>query len=214
MFQIGKKLQIPTVIFLIAIVGWYFLLYQPVNQTEDSLNNSKLSPQKIADIQKYGTSTEAYNSYTGIISQNTKGQNVYTSPKYRLSFIYPQGWNVGDNHLGYGTLQFFSPDVKGGTDYIAVGNKIEVAIVAKNPPGTIGDVLFPAGYSTTTEVVVAGKPVKRTDANYPAGGAAFVSYTIPLPDIPNKYLVISIYGNPLNSYILDDLVKSITWTAQ
>lgn len=201
-----------AVIGLFIIVAGYLLWHQQRGQTSNlSPKESPSSLQSTLNTEKYETSTEEYDSYVGVISQNAEGQNVYTSSKYHLSFSYPQGWNVGDNHLGYGTFQLWSSDLKGVQNYIVVGNKIEAVVITMDPRdvGKITD--YPKGYATTTEVTVAGETAIRFDVNYQAEGGTFVSYTIPLPNISGKYFVISISGDPSNFSMLDSIVKTLKW---
>lgn len=212
MFQEKRSKTILILIILFVIVAGYFLLHKFENQISNLPKETTPSLQPPTDIQKYGTSTEAYNSYVGVITQNANGQNVYTSSKYHLSFTYPQGWRVGDNHLGYGSFQIFNfePEI-GQKGFLKGQNKIEAGIAVIDPHDFGKNTDFPEGYSTTTKVTIAGEPSIRFDINYPAGGVRLFSYIIPIPDTLNNYIGISIYGDPSNFYVLNDLVKSLEW---
>ncbi|MHB1163270.1 MAG: hypothetical protein ACYCZZ_01955 [Minisyncoccota bacterium] len=155
--------------------------------------------------------------YVGEISTTTSGQNIYTNTKYGFQFIYPQGWRVGDNHLGYGTFQLFNyPDTEPGASskgFAKNENKIEAAVgnisinsAMSSPPNS--------NYATSSSELVslgsAGQNILRTDAEL-FGGEKFRTYLLPLKNMPNESLQISIYGDPSNFYVLDNLVKSIVW---
>lgn len=190
------------VVLLVSSVVWYFLL-----PTKKELANTTL-PDKAVISQ-----IPIIDEYVGLISATTDGQNIYTSNKYGIKFTYPQGWRVGDNHLGYGTFQLFNYDVSqaGGKSLFPKGqNKIEASILSNNIYGTSTD--YPEKGRVVKQVLVAGQVATRFDIEL-VGGEKILSYIVSLPSTSEKYFSINMYGDPLNFHILDEVVGSITWLA-
>jgi len=151
--------------------------------------------------------------YVGLILSNIDGNNVYTNNKYGFSFTFPQGWRVGDNHLGYGTFQIFNyPESqameRGGFPTNSKMNKIEAGISDSSAYEI--SLIYPEATRTIKNVVISGQNSVRTEIEL-VGGEKILSYSIPLFSIDNQFLVISIYGDPSNFVVIDNLVKSINF---
>lgn len=157
--------------------------------------------------------------YVGQITTDVNGTSTYTSPKYGLSFTYPKGWRVGDNHLGYGTFQLFNYDeseVDGKSVFKNGQNKIEAGVSTGSPEESAAQIKIDphADYIissvTHTRVKIAGQDSIRTDVVL-MGGQQFHTYRIPLKTTSGVFLGISMYGDALNFSILDQIVRSIMW---
>jgi hypothetical protein len=150
--------------------------------------------------------------YVGVISKSTDGRHVYTSAKYGFQITYPQGWYVGDNHLGYGTLQLYNYDYqkaeKEGFPPRDSVNKIEAGISTSNTYASSTD--YPEKTRQTKQVTIAGQTANVDDVEL-VGGEKIRAYFIPLLTMPGKYLGINIYGNPTNFHILDEIMRSFEW---
>lgn len=195
----ARKIIFIVLITFIFVSGYMTWHKYTMNQT--SRSPSQELPSVIQSINK--------DEYIGVISVNKNGQNVYASEKYNLRFTYPQGWRVGDNHLGYGTFQLFNFRSELYQKGFQKGqNKIEAGIGSGNTYGTSSD--YPEKTRVAKDVVVSGKLATRFEIEL-MGGEKILSYITALPNFSNKYLGITIYGDPLNFYVLDDLVKSIEW---
>lgn len=152
--------------------------------------------------------------YRGTITKDAEGKNVYTSSKLALRFTFPNGWHVGDNTLGNGTLQFFNYDHEniGPRDWFSPYgehmNKIE-AMVAVVDAHERSDIDLEK-WRQMTDIRIAGQSAKRIDVQYEYGGEVR-SYSIPLPSKPGQFLSITIHGDPSNFGVLDKLVESLEW---
>lgn len=177
-------------------------------------NNNKFASQTNSSQPQEFSSTEKLineNEYAGVTSINKDRKYTYTSKRYNFKFTYPSGWWVSDNRLGYGTLQILNYDISkanGGSIFPKGHNKIEATISSSNTYGISSD--YPEKIRERREVIVAGQSGFRSEIEL-TGGEKILSYAIALPSNPNQYFSITIYGDPLNFYILDDLIKSIEW---
>lgn len=149
---------------------------------------------------------------TGTVSTSTKGVLLYTNEKVGVSFLFPQGWHLGNNLLGNGLLQLLNYDVGNysGKGFSPNGeiNKIEAVIDTSNKYEQSSD--YPAKSVKEQQVEIAGQKATRTDVEL-VGGEKERIYYIPMPSTPEKFLSIVIFGDISNFYMLDNLVKSIQW---
>ena len=165
----------------------------------------------IAIGQKQPTGEAA--NYAGAISTRTDGQQVYTNARYGFQFAYPKGWLVGDNSLGYSTLQLSNYDISkaDGKDFNNENggrNKIEAYI--SDDDADKPSEFYPETNRKEKQVVVTGQSSIYREIEL-IGNDKVNSYTITLPNTDNKYLRISIYGDQANFSILDKVVGSIVW---
>ena len=193
------------IIFVIVAVGFWLNTFRNISQGDTGKNifgEQILPPGTPADIE----------TYRGIIaSSTTKGYNTYTSKKYGIQFSYPIEWRVGNNNLGNGTFQLFNFFNQEEGAIRAGKNKIEIylnPIYAYNKPDT-------ADINTKTltkKIVISGQLALRSEVEFSYGdGASMISYEILIPTIPDKYLGMSMYGDPANFHILDEMVKTLKW---
>lgn len=188
------KTLILTILALVAVI---FVITKFSSKPDtDQVNNSN-----------NGTQIE----YIGEVSTSTDGFMLYKNEKLSLSFKYPQGWYLGSNSLGYGSLQLLNYDItkaSGKSIFPEGTNKIEAFITDQN---SVASSLESTEQSRkTNNLQINGQSVTREDITL-AGGMRFNTYIIPIPSLTEKYLAITIYGDPKNFSILDDLVKSIEW---
>lgn len=151
------------------------------------------------------------NEYVGEVSTSTEGFMLYKNDKLGLSFKFPQGWYLGSNSLGYGSLQLLNYDVakaSGKSIFPEGTNKIEAVITDRNSVAASADSNEQS--RKTNNLQINGQSVVREDVTL-AGGIRFNTYIIPIPSLTGKYLAITIYGDPKNFSILDDLIKSMEW---
>lgn len=148
-------------------------------------------------------------AYKGAISTSTNTSNAYFSKKYGVSFLFPNTWHVGDNSLGFGTLQLFNYNESiASKDFSPTGetNKIEAVISDSNtnPASTY----YPEKQRTSKEVTVDGRNATIFDVEL-VGGQKIRTYYVSLPTMSGKYLAISIYGGVQNFHVLDEIVSSL-----
>lgn len=130
---------------------------------------------------------------------------TYVSNDYKFSFAYPETWHLGGDDLGVngGVLQLFNFDREQSTGlegaWATGHNNIQV-VVLNNFNNHFTD-------GITTEVVVAGQWAFFNQGEE----VKYNSYVIPLPSQPGKHLQVTIYGDPENYFILDELLKTMTW---
>lgn len=157
--------------------------------------------QKVQVEKNSAVSPNSSDGDVGIIASSTTGFNSYTSNKYHFSFNFPADWRLGDNNIGWGTLQIenYDSSLYGGEGWPPGINKIEAVILTD--PGTY----FAIPNDKGTQVTIAGQNALR---NFDAGDG-ILSYVIPLPKVSGKYLGISMYGDPANYSVLDDLLKTL-----
>lgn len=170
-----------------------------------------------------GTSTSIVQNtddYAGIISTNASGQRVYTNDRYSFQFTYPANWETGDNTLGAqngGTLQFFNSSRQGAgqSHGFATGeNKIEIAVINTASSSAIlssSSPDYPTKSLQSISLSISGESVSGANVEL-IGGEKFRMYRVPLQATPDKSLLLTIYGDASNFYMLDALVKNITWT--
>lgn len=192
MIRTTKNIVLALIVIIIVMVGYLVL------NTENN---------KIGNI----STSENIDEYVGSISSTKDGDNIYTSQKYKLRFIYPKSWSIGDNHLGDGTFQIFNYDEShktGKSIFLKGQNKIEVVIEEKNIDATSSDYLNEKVMKNS--FTFFGQPATKVEVEL-IGGHKVLYYFISLPNFTNKYLRLSIYGDPSNFYILDNLIKHLTW---
>jgi hypothetical protein len=139
----------------------------------------------------------------------TKGF-IYENQEFGFSFTYPEGWRLGDNNLGRGTLQLFNyqEQAENGSTFSKGLNKIEAVVIENDSYESSDD--YPEERQEKTEVIIAGKKVTRvvTELN---GGERTLSYLIPLIETDSKSLLITIYGDPANFNVLDNVILTFEW---
>ncbi|MDO8604419.1 MAG: hypothetical protein Q7K40_03420 [bacterium] len=204
--MLRNKKTIISILIIVSIVTLIFWLYslRGISKGDTGKNifgEQILPPGTPADIA----------TYRGVITEGSKGYNTYTSKKYGIQFSYPEKWRVGDNHLGYGTFQLFNFFNQEEGAMRAGKNKIEIylnPIYAYNKPDT-------ADIDTkilTKKIIISGQLALRSEIEFSYGdGTSMISYEILIPTIPDKYLGMSMYGDPANFHILDEMVKTIKW---
>ena len=145
----------------------------------------------------------------GIITKNADGTSTYTSNKYKFRFSYPSTWRVGDNRIGYGSLQLLNfPEPKANDTRRVFGARIEMGIIDDSSSSVLRDFS-----SVMTETKIAGqkayyfKPKNPDESEEPY----FISYVIALPSQPGKYVIITLYSGSTNYPVLENLLKSIVW---
>lgn len=192
-----------TTIFLVAL---FFVKLYFGNKTGSSISPRSNSGEKIVSQDSVDL-----NEYVGIISSGVDDKNIYTNKKYGFSFSYPKDWHVGDNHLGYGTLQLFNYDqgkVTGGSVFGVGQSKIELTI---SDFGSYSDSTdYPEKQRIEKGATVDGQPATIYEREL-VGGEKISSYLISFPAITDKYLSINMYGDSSNFYILEEMVKSLKW---
>lgn len=191
MNQTKKNKIILFLLIIIILFGGGYLLWNIQNKSN---NSAQEEPSNTEQISK-------------------ESKNTYTDEKYGFRFVYPQGWRIGDNRIDYGTLQLFNYSAaqasgKGGFPGDGGMNKIEAAISANNAYGSSDD--YPEKSRTTAEVTVAGQKATRTEVEL-AGGEKMIFYAVPLPKHPGKFFGVTIYGDPSNFHVLDEIIASIEW---
>ena len=141
------------------------------------------------------------------------GLSIYSSKKYEVKFSGPTNWHIGGNDLNYDHFQLFNYDESvAGKDFSSesVDNKIAVGISDSNTYGTSTD--YPEKVRKEKTVVIAGQQGNIVDVEL-MGGQKIRTYFIPLHTDSGKFLAMSIYGNQLNFYVLDEIVRSLQFTA-
>ena len=203
MIQIRKnKIIFILITTLIIVVAWYFLAGEQVSKPNSSLPQTAVMPIQMPINQ---------DEYVGMISVGKDGQSVYTSNKYNFQFIYPQGWRVGDNHLGYGMFQLFNYDASdavGKSVFPQGHSKIEALISTDDSYKSSTD--YPEKGRVIRKVVVAGQPATRFEIEL-IGGEKILSYIVLLPGDSGKYLSIHMYGDSSNFHTLDEIIESLVW---
>ena len=158
------------------------------------------------------SSSSDFSEYIGVISTTTDGQHLYASKKYGLQFEYPQGWYVGDNQLGYGTLQFFNYDEstmeRGELTKSYKLNKIEASIGNNSHYGTSD--IYPEKMRDAQSLKIAGQSATRESITFNDGARALF-YSIPIPQLTGTYFDVVIYGNASNFSVLDNLMSTLYW---
>lgn len=198
------NIKVTSVVFLIvAIIAGILIFFK------ESLLNSSV-PQPIATT----SPSQSADQYVGEISTTTSGQNVYTSTKYGFQFTYPIEWHVEDNIPGYVQLSNSNRPDLGQTRGFAKGeNKIEVSII--NGSDSSAKLFsetpdYPIKSRESISLNLAGATVPGVNVELVRGDNVRI-FVVPLLHMPEKSLMIVIYGDPSNFHVLNDLVKSITW---
>ena len=103
-----------------------------------------------------------------------------------------------------GSGKDFSPDAK--------INKIEAVVGERKMFGEEPSSDYPEKSRKTETVYIAGREAIKKNVTL-TGGQQFRTYIIPVPSANGDYLMhITMYGNPDNFYILDNLIKTIEWS--
>ncbi len=181
----------------VVAVGAGFLMW--TKPSVSTLSTDVSEKTKVA-VDNGDTSTHV-RTITGTVNKIDDKISTYVSDKYKFKFSYPSTWRVEGNQTGYNTLQLlnYSDNQAGDSGRWAKGmNKIEMTII-DNPSSYFSD------YSMV-ETTIAGQKAWKG-----AGGLSWLSYAITLPSGPAKYLAVTIYGDSANYYVLEDLLKSLTW---
>ncbi len=197
---------ISTVALIVAILA-FFIAWQnkqpaiselPWSVVENSPNTATTTPVIISNK----TEREIY--------KNTDEKSIYVNQKYGIQFTYPQTWRVVDNILGRGIFQLFNYSEFGASGSVfAVGtNKIEAVVGTNDMYGSSDD--YPEKTRMVTEIEVVGQKTIRTEIEL-IGGEKILHYAVSLPKHSGKFFSVAIYGDPLNFYILDELIASIEW---
>lgn len=179
-----------TVILLTIISGGYFLL-----KNKSNVNDSAV--EQLSEMEKS-------NIYT------LQEQNLYKNETYGFSFNYPQDWHIGIDNLGRGPVQFFNYEETNEREVLFSSgrNKIEAVIVKNNPFKESND--YPEKLHVEIEASIAGRKATRTEIEL-IGGEKMLGYLVPLPNDENKSLAITIYGDPDNFYILENIIDNFEW---
>ncbi|MHB8651903.1 MAG: hypothetical protein ACYC8S_02095 [Minisyncoccota bacterium] len=171
--------------------------------------------------------------YTGVISPSTEKLNLYTAKRYGLQFLYPKEWRVKDNFFGRlgnnSPGQIIFSNYPESEEYSSVPtetngkNSILIQTYSDNIYAT-----STGGYNDSKivkkQVMIAGRPVTKFEIEGEAltgvhgqvtyfgkGGIYHVLvYFIPIPNSGN-YLRFSIYGDPSNFHVLDEIVQSLVF---
>ena len=123
-------------------------------------------------------------------------------------------------HLGYGTLEFFNYDTSTSSGSVfGVGqNKIEAGVGVGSPNEVVSKIViqdqtsdYPIEKSSNRGIIIDGQPAIKNIVEL-IGGQKYVTYYILIRHLPNVSLGITIYGDPANSPILDQVVKSIRFS--
>lgn len=198
-------------VLIILALAWKFNLFTqvptPPNQAVPVNSTSSQNPP--------ANNTVNVNGHAGIVSTSTNGKPLYTNSKVGLKFVFPQGWHVGNDFLGYGSLQLFNYDEtkapgKGGFPSDEGINKIE-AIVTDNSVSDSATPDYPEKSRKTTQANVAGQTATLEDIEFVSQGK-IRTYYVPLSNTQGKFLSITIFGDPSNFQVLDEIVQSIEWT--
>ena len=103
-----------------------------------------------------------------------------------------------------GSGKDFSPDAK--------IHKIEAVVGERKMFGEEPSSDYPEKSRKTETVYIAGREAIKKNVTL-TGGQQFRTYIIPVPSANGDYLMhITMYGNPDNFYILDNLIKTIEWS--
>ena len=186
----------------------------PVVKTPLVVNdNINIIPKTQEQIEE--TDKRDARDYLGIIATTTTNTMLYTSKKYNLQFTYPLGWNVGDNHLGYGTFQLLNYDVSKAPpkSFFPKGyNKIEATISTSDLQDILQDIseVYSENKKMRKEIIVAEQKATRIEIEL-LGGEKILFYVISLPTTSPQYLNMSIYGDSSNFHVLDEMVESLVF---
>jgi hypothetical protein len=207
-----QKTKVLASLIIVAMVvgaGWYFLK----GRGENKITNQNIvpSPSAANTVLNANGNTVNLNDYVGTISTSTDGQkSLYTSVKYGLRFSYPIEWRVGDNHLGYGTFQLFNYEESIANKHFSEGqNKIEIVIGTDDFLKPSSD--YPQKTNQSKQIKIDGHIITRHDIEL-VDGEKYRTYALALPRGPSTFLFLTIYGDPSNFSVLDEIVQSIEWT--
>ena len=174
----------------------------------DSDGFFKIAPVDSWECVSSNDKQQTYGADRGVIASSSQGFNSYTSTKYGFTFTYPADWRVGDNEIGYGTLQLlnYDPATAEGKGGFPLGdNKIEAGILGNDAAGYVG---LPNWRHVGEHTVLAGIDMWRFDPDISDYG--ILTYIVTLPS--NNYLGISMYGDSSNFHVLDDAIATLRWT--
>ncbi len=186
----------------------------PCDQSATTTPCATLEALKAAQPPVPAQYTVNTNEPVGTISTTTSGQTSYVNKNMGLTFEFPQDWHLGMNTLGdasgHGYLQLFNYDehqADGKSVFSEGHNKIEAGISSEDTYGTSSD--YPEKSRVTKKITVSGQPATLVDIEL--GGQNIRNYSIELPSSSGKLFSISIYGDPKNFEVLDNLIKSFKW---
>lgn len=198
----NKKRVLVFILIILCVTGIGFLLnaLSKVSKRDTGKNifGSQILPP--------GTPSNV-ETYRGIVTKGTKGYNTYTSKKYGIQFSFPEEWRGGSGYLGYGSVSLFNYPVSEEPDFALSGtdgkNHIQVSLGPEDSYAKIGE-----------QITIAGQPASRlaksrTEPDF-ANGKDTLDYFISIPNSYNQ-LNFTMYGDPLNFYILDEMVRTVTW---
>lgn len=184
-----------TCLILVAIVivasAFYFV---------ERHNSLTVSPDERNAI------NEAKGDVGAITTEGTT--STYVSSKYKFSFQYPSTWRIGDNRIGYGTLQLFNYDEAEADgnlhDWGKGHNKIELVIGTRDPKSYATEV-GNGENGTYEETVIGGQKafIGRNDR--------MQAYLIELPDQNGVYMIINVYGDPASHSIITEVISTLEW---
>ena len=196
------------VVFIIAVLAWR--VNTPV-QLPASINPSTSTSTEAATSDTLNMN-DYTRDYAGTISTSTDGQFIYASNKIGLTFTFPTGWHLQDDALGpNGGLQIFNAIATEATGVKGIpigGDKIGVGISNSTSYDDTGD--YPEISQTTTNIRVSGQSVIREDIELVTVGK-IRTYYIPWPSHSGEFLSMTIFGDPSNFHIWDEIVQSIKW---
>ena len=89
----SKNKGILSTIFIALLAVGLWIWYTRQSQQEPVVKS--LSPAERQEMQR---------EYVGTISTSTDGMMLYDNEKLGLTFKFPKGWRIGDNHIVYGTF--------------------------------------------------------------------------------------------------------------
>lgn len=143
----------------------------------------------------------------GEVTKNQDGTNQYTNSTYRLTFLFPTTWHIGDNNLSNGTLQLFNYDESVYKKGFGINeNKVEARIGTESTYVASAD--YPEKNRSVKQVVVAGQSANVLDVEFQTGEKVY-TYFVPLTLLPGKYFIVSIYGDASNFKELDTMMANL-----
>lgn len=146
--------------------------------------------------------------YVGVISPVENGYSLYTNNKYHFTLKFPNDLHVGDNHLGYGTFQLLDFNEAMDDTLPQDRNKIELFITSTSTYGV--SQVYSEKNRKVENIVLYGQYATMTEVGF-IDNSKVITYSIRLPSKPDLFLSIAMYGNGSKFYLLDNLVKTLTW---
>jgi hypothetical protein len=147
----------------------------------------------------------------GTISTTTDGYLLYTDNKAGFKFRFPQGWHIGSGARGHGDFQLYNYDetlhVKDRFAADARINKISGGIGSSS--SFVNDE-YPEKARRVENVEINNQKAIREDIEL-IGGERFRLYFMPVPSEEDRFLSMSIAGDPTNFHVLDQIAQSLEW---